>query len=81
MTLYEFISLNTADKANAVWNGTFIGNREDTAFKYQLYCIDEFFVEVKYDAEENKIVGFKPFKSRKLIDVYLNNISISDMYK
>ena len=77
MTLYEFNALATDEKALIVWNGTFIMHREQTGKKYALYSIDNFFVEVCYDPLKNEINSFQSFRTKRLLDNYLNEIDIA----
>jgi hypothetical protein len=72
MTLYEFISLNDTDKANAVWEGRFIGLREHAGHSVLLYRVDNFFCEVYYSNEDNTISRIRPFKTRKLLEPYFS---------
>jgi len=39
---------------------------------YQLYSINDFYVEVQYDAISNKIIGKLAFKQGEALDKYLN---------
>ena len=41
-----------------------------------LYAINKFYVEVVYDAKNNKIIGVESFKTGKDLDKYLPEISI-----
>lgn len=77
MTLYEFNALTVDKKANAVWNGTFIMNRQQSETKYALYSISDFFVEVSYDCVKNEITSFRSFKTKRLLDDYLREIEIT----
>jgi hypothetical protein len=49
MTLYQFNALNEIEQAEAVWDGVFVGDREDEEHRILLYQIDSFYVEVYYD--------------------------------
>jgi len=56
MTLYEFRMLNDDDQLTAVWDkGIFLENYITKTEKINCYAIDLFFVEVVYDAKQNKI--------------------------
>ena len=63
MKLYEFCRLTEVEQYNAVWD---IGKLVDQYFKevivINLYTINEFFVEVYYDKDTNKILYKKHFK-------------------
>lgn len=77
MKLYEFCRLNEVEQYNTVWN---IGTLVDQYFKdvivINLYVINEFFVEVYYDRDTNKILYKKHFKQGELLDKYLNKIKL-----
>ncbi len=63
MTFYEFNQLDEMEQAEAVWDGVFIANREDSEHKILLYQIDAFYVEVYYHKEYNVIRRFRSFSS------------------
>ena len=77
MKLYEFSRLTEAEQYNVVWD---IGTLVDQYFKgdvvMNLYAINEFFVEVYYVRDTNKIIYKKHFKQGELLDKYLNKIKL-----
>ena len=77
MKLYEFSRLIEEEQYNTVWD---IGTLVDQYFKesvvINLYAINEFFVEVYYDNDNNKILYKKHFKQGELLDKYLNKIKL-----
>jgi len=77
MSIYDFIKLNEADQAEAVWNGTFIADRVETDTKFLLYNLGSFFVEVSYLSKENKIGKLTPFKTKRLLEPYLDDIQLN----
>ena len=71
MTLYEFRMLNDDDQLTAVWDkGIFLENYITKTEKINCYAIDMFFVEVVYDAKQNKITEARCFKEGHLLDKY-----------
>ena len=40
--------------------------------KYALYAVSMFFVEVTYDAKDNRITGIKSFVGGETLDKYTN---------
>jgi len=76
MTLYQFLQLDEAEQAEAIWDGVFIGDREDEEHKILLYQIDGFYVEVFYNKEYNVIRRYRPFSSTNQLEPYLSNIDI-----
>jgi len=63
MTLYQFIQLDEAEQADAIWDGSFIADREDKEHKILLYQIDGFYVEVFYHKKYNIVRKYMPFSS------------------
>lgn len=74
LTLYNFNVLPENEKANAVWSGTFLADREEDHLKIQLYNLCSFYVEVYYDPDANKILRFRAFSSRDQLTPYLAQI-------
>lgn len=70
MTLYQFNALDEMEQAEAVWDGVFIGNREDEEHNILLYQIDNFYVEVYHHREYNVIRRFRSFSSINPLDPY-----------
>jgi len=64
------------EQAEAVWNGTHIGERFDEEHSILLYQIDGFYVEAYYHREYNVIRRFRRFSSVTQLEPYLNSISI-----
>lgn len=66
--------LNDIEQYQTVWDiGIHIDSIIFEKVHYQLYSIDDFYVEVHYDAISNKIIGKLPFKQGKPLDKYLRN--------
>lgn len=75
MKLYEFLGLSDVLQYQAVWEqGVHIDNILFEKVHYQLYSINDFYVEVHYDATTNKIIGKLPFKNGKPLDKYLRKL-------
>ncbi|HEY4197273.1 MAG TPA: hypothetical protein VGM63_17140 [Mucilaginibacter sp.] len=74
MTLYDFNSLEEHQKAESVWQGTFLADREENGLILQLYGIDTFYVEVCYDDRAGKILGFRSFHQVQQLTPYLAHI-------
>ena len=77
MKLYEFSRLIEEEQYNVVWD---IGILVDQYFKegvvINLYAINDFYCEVYYDMNTNKILYKKHFKQGELLDKYLNKIKL-----
>lgn len=63
-TVPDFNSLSENDKAEAVWRGTFLADREANGFLIQLSSLPAFYVE-------NKITEFRAFTNKQLSAAYL----------
>ena len=77
MTLYEFNALDHHEKANTVWQGSFLADREENGLMVQLYAVDLFYVEVFYDQTANKILSFRSFSTKNLLTPYLAHIKFN----
>jgi len=71
LTLDDFNTLTENEKAEAVWSGSFLADREAAGLRLQLYSLPGFYVEVVYDTVANKITGFHAFTNKQLLANYL----------
>ena len=76
MTIYEFTLLNEKDKADLVLNSLFLAQRQEGDVHFELYYLDDIFVEIWHDPAKDRIYSMKPFSSRRLPEEYLEQISI-----
>lgn len=74
LTRDDFEHLTDHEKAEAVWRGTFLADREDAGHKLQLYSLDSFYVEVSYCPEENRITAFRAFTQTQQLAPYLAQV-------
>ena len=73
MGIYDFNILSEHDQYDTVFNkGRFVDTVTKGDVKYALYAVSMFWVEVTYDAKDNKITGIKSFISGKTMDKYGN---------
>ncbi len=82
MTLYDFITADEQEQAEAVWDGVRIANRFDGVYKillYQINGMESFYVEAYYHKEDNAIRKFRPFKSMDLLDLYADGIDLTQL--
>jgi len=77
LTLYDFNALTETQKAEAVWQGIFLADREENELIVQLYAVSCFYVEVFYNPAANKIVSFRSFTSCNLLTPYLAQIKFN----
>jgi hypothetical protein len=77
MKLYDFSILSEEEQYNVIWS---LGVHVDTYIKdnlaINLYSINDFYCEVYYDMNTNKILYKKQFKQGELLDKYLNKIKL-----
>jgi hypothetical protein len=73
MGIYDFNILNEHDKYDCVFTrGQFVDVVSDIHIKYVLYSVSYFWVEVRYDAQTNKIIGIASFVSGTSLNRYSN---------
>jgi len=77
LTLYDFNGLTDNEKAEAVWKGTFLADREEDGLAVQLYSFPAFYVEVFYEKQNNQISRFRAFTSNSLLVPYLAQIKFN----
>ena len=78
--LYQFKLLSLFDKGEVLYeHGVHISERKDAEFGYVLYQLNNFYVEVKYSIEGNKIMSLNVFSTTTELEPYLPNIDISNM--
>jgi hypothetical protein len=77
MGLYEFNVLSIGEKAVAVWSeNRFLIAKTEGNEVHALYNVSNFFAEVIYNRDENKIVEIRAFKSNMKLQGYLEGISL-----
>ena len=77
LTTEDFNALTETEKADAVWQGSFLADREENGIIVQLYAVDNFYVELFYDPIANKILSFRSFTSKHLLTPYLAHIKFN----
>jgi phenylalanyl-tRNA synthetase alpha subunit len=81
MNYFAFILLSQADKLKELWrNGTLIAERNDRTHHYELYQVENFYVEKQIDFSGRMLQISKTFKSLYYLDPYLENIDTSSLY-
>jgi len=79
MTVYEFLELTFIEKKNALKKGNWIANRSHSRGICKLYVLNDFFVEVLYNYDEDKILKLQPLVFIDSFEPYLAQISIDDL--
>ena len=80
MTLYEFILLNEDQQVETFKeHGVYLCESRDMFYKYVLYQISSFYLEVKYKIINNVLCDLRSFTSTIPLEPYLNRIDISSL--
>ena len=77
LSLKEFNALNQFDQAEAIWNGTFLADREENGLIVRLYNLGTFYGEFFYDVHTNKILRLKAFSTTSQLLPYLAHIKFN----
>tara|TARA_B110000879_G_scaffold118770_1_gene157800 strand:- start:421 stop:672 length:252 start_codon:yes stop_codon:yes gene_type:complete len=80
--LYEYNLMSIDEKAQLLWDsGEFLLSNKTTNAATNLYSFSDFFVEVIYSNELNKIIDIKTFKNNTRLEPYLDLINVSKLLK
>ena len=80
MTYFEFNLSSEEDKLREIWNsGVLIAERQTGLCKYDLYQIDNYYVEQVSHLHWNIRKIVKTFKGTSYLDAYLAGIDISSL--
>lgn len=79
ITHFDFRQMSQAEQAEAVWRGTFLGDRREKELWIQCYSLETFYVEVFYDAQANQILKLESFTQVSLLAPYLPPINFNDV--
>jgi len=72
MIIHDFLLLPEEEQLNTVWyKAIFLETLEDNQFRYNLYGLDNFYIEIKYDIKRNTILEKVVFRHVELLDKYL----------
>lgn len=71
ITLYDFLAMSEADQYEAVWKGTYLGDRHENDLRIQCYSLGTFYVEVYYDPTANQIRRLRCFSQIQQLAPYL----------
>ena len=61
ITFYDFHGMNIQEKADAIWQGQYIGSCIEGESTVQLYNLCRFYAEVFYNAKSNEIKKIRAF--------------------
>jgi hypothetical protein len=77
LTTEDFNAFTETQKADTVWQGSFLADREENGLIVQLYAVGSFYVEVFYDPAANRVLSFRPFTAKHLLTPYLAHIKFN----
>jgi hypothetical protein len=80
MTFLQYKALSSHKQYEILrQKGVMIADRISTAYKFLLYQVDNFYVELKCNLFETKIEAIKCFFDTKDLDPYLGDISLPEV--
>ena len=80
MNQYQFNALNEKEQINVLASkGSRLGSRRETGMLITLYQLSEFYVEVLFDQQKQKVTGLRSFGTAELPQVYLDDIDLSTL--
>jgi len=80
--LYEYNLMSIDEKAQLLWDSSeFLLSNKTTNAATNLYSFSDFFVEVIYSNELNKIIDINTFKNDTRLEPYLDLINVSKLLK
>jgi hypothetical protein len=71
ITVLDFNAMAINEQAAVAITGNFLGDRRQGNLIVQLHRLDNFYVEVFYDAEKNEIVRYEGFTNKKRLAHYI----------
>ena len=82
MTLQEFLKLDIIEQSDAVFElAVNVDERWDGIFKYNLYQLNSFYIEKKYEISSGSMIGLSAFESSSsILDLYTNHISLKTLF-
>jgi hypothetical protein len=77
MTLKQFNHMDETEQGEAVWDhGVLLGNFREDPFRYILYQIDSFYVELRYHQDHNVLTGIRAFDDTNELEPYMEQIKL-----
>jgi len=81
MKLSDFIMLNEEEKKLTVLHrGILVAKRTSPTHLFFLFQMDHFYVETRCDSQRKCIEGYRMFHDLKLLEPYLETISIDHLF-
>lgn len=70
ITYFDFLKMSEPEQFEAVWKGTFLGERRETGLWVQCYSLGSFYADVYYDATANCIQRVEPHLKLEQLMLY-----------
>lgn len=71
INLFHFIGLDINQQAEYVWQGTYLATRNEDDYRILLDNLGEFYAEVFYEIQGNKITKIKGFRAMSNLVPYI----------
>jgi hypothetical protein len=82
VTIAEFNELTLDEKAWHLWHGaTFLHVYEKQVYRINLFYLNNYYIELWYHKEGNKVDKIRAFTSPDLLEPFLENIHIGNILK
>ena len=82
INITEFNELSLDEKAWYLWHGaTFLNVYEKAVYRINLFHLNNYYIELWYHVEGNKVDNIRAFTSQDLLDPFLENIHIESLIK
>ena len=82
VSIKEFNELTLDEKAWHLWHGaTFLHVYEKPVHRINLFFLNDYYIELWYHKDGNKVDTIKAFTTQDLLDPFLENIHIHQILK
>jgi len=76
----NFNVLNFDEKAWHVWHhANFLMVRQNSYYRVNLYYMNGYYIQLWYHVKRNRIAKIAATRSNRIVDAYLQNISIDEL--
>lgn len=80
VSIDKFNKLSLDEKAWYIWNGaTFLHVREDDQFRYNLFYMNHYYIELLYNVDDNRIEKIRAFFTASYLSPYLKTINLKEL--
>jgi len=80
ISISEFNELSLDEKAWYLWHGaSFLHVYENSGHRVNLFYLNDYYIELWYHMDGNKVDKIRAFQSLDLLEPFLNNIYLESM--